>query len=151
MNEIAPTITQARKQRKHSQQLEDDTESATSRPVNGGLHLARPIPSFHSADRQENNPGGKGSAQSYSSLPTPTLYIVNCLESVPYAAYNSTFLNILSRLYILSSSTAPSRKISFKCWLYQACLKDRYNLLLDLTSNPDNVSRVFRLLLTLST
>jgi hypothetical protein len=151
LDDIASTMTQARKQREHSQQLEDDLESATSRPVNGGLHLARPIPSFNSADRQEDNPRGKTSAQSDSSLPTPTLHIVNRLESVPYAVDGSDFLNILCRSHLLSSSTAPFRETSFERRLHRACLKNGYNLLVDPTSDPDNVSRVFRLPLTLST
>ncbi|PKX97704.1 uncharacterized protein P174DRAFT_429123 [Aspergillus novofumigatus IBT 16806] len=151
LDDIASTMTQVRKQRKHSQQLEDDLESATSRPVNGGLHRARPIPSFNSAYRQEDNPQGKTSAQSYSSLPTPTLHIVNRLESVPCAVDDSTFLNILCRSHLVSSSTAPFRETSFERLLHRACLKNGYNLLVDPTSDPDNVSRVFRLPLTLST
>lgn len=144
-------MTQARKQRKHSQQLEDDFESATSGPVNGGLHLAHLISSFNGADREENNPRGKTSAQSYSSLPTPTLHIVNRLEPVPCAVDDSAFLNILCRSHLLSSSTAPFRETSFERRLHRACLKNGYNLLVDPTSDPDNVSRVFRLPLTLST
>jgi len=151
MNDIAPTMTQPRKQRKHSQQLEDDLESAASRPVNGGLPLARSISSFNSADRQENNLRGKTSAQSHSSLPTPTLHIVNHSEPVPSAVDDNAFLSIMWRSHLLSSSTPPYRETSFERRLYRACLKNGYNLLSDPTSDLENVSRVFRLPLTLST
>jgi hypothetical protein len=150
INEIASTMTQARQQRKNLQESEDDFESTTSRPVNGGLHLARPISSFSSADRQENNPGGETSAQSYPSFPTSTLHVVNRSGPVPCAVDDSAFLNILRRSH-LSSSTARFRETSFERRLHRACLKNGYNLLADPTSDPDNVSRVFRLPLTLST
>ncbi|KAL4861775.1 hypothetical protein BDV12DRAFT_190863 [Aspergillus spectabilis] len=85
MNEVASTMTQVRQQQTHSQESEDDFESTTSRPVNGGLHLASPISLSNSADYQENNPQGKTSVHSYSSLPTSTLPIVNPSETVPCA------------------------------------------------------------------
>jgi hypothetical protein len=150
-NEIASTMTQARQQQTHSQESEDDFESTTSRPVNGGLHLASPISSSNSADHQENNPQGKTSVHSDSSLPTSTLPIVNRSEPVPSAIDDGAFLNILRRSHLLSSSTASFRETSFERRLHRACLKNGYNLLVDPTSDPDNVSRVFRLPLTLST
>lgn len=150
-NEIASTMAQARKHREHSQQIEDDLESTTSRLVNGSLHLARPMSSFNRADRQENNPRGKTLAQNYSSLPTPALETVNHSETVPCAVDDSTFLNILCPSHLLSSSTSPFRETSFERRLHRACLKNGYHLLVDPTTDPDNVSRVFRLPLTLST
>ncbi|KAJ5462271.1 hypothetical protein N7530_010476 [Penicillium desertorum] len=151
INEIVPTMTQARQQGKDLQESEYDFESTTSRPVNGGLHLASPISSFNSADPQENNPRGKTSAQSYPSLPTPTPHYVNRSEPVPCAVDNSTFLDILRRSHVLSSSPGHFRETSFERRLHRACLKNAYNLLADPTSDPDNVIRVFRLPLTLST
>jgi hypothetical protein len=151
MNEIASTMTQARQQQTLSQESEDDFESTTSRPVNGGLHLASPISSSNSADHQENNSRGKTSVQSYPSLPTSTLPFVSRSEPVRCAIDDDAFLNILRRSHLLSSSTASFRETSFERRLHRACLKNGYNLLADPTSDPDNVSRVFRLPLTLST
>ncbi|GKZ27587.1 hypothetical protein AbraIFM66951_005985 [Aspergillus brasiliensis] len=150
LNDIASPMTQPRKQRMHSQQLEYDLELATSRPVNAGLDVAGPIPSFSGAGGQENDPRGKTADQSYSFLPTPTLHVVNRLESAPRAVDDSAFLNVMCHSHI-SSSTAPLRETSFERRLHRACLKNGYKLLVDPTSDPDNVSRVFRLPLTLST
>ncbi|KAL3471061.1 hypothetical protein BJX99DRAFT_238249 [Aspergillus californicus] len=150
VNEIASTMTQARQQQTRLEESEDDFESTTSRPVNGGLHLASPISSSHSGD-QENNLRGKTSAQSYASLPTSTLPIVNRSEPVPCAIDDGALFNILCRSHLLSSSIASFRETSFERRLHRACLKNGYNLLVDPTSDPDNVSRVFRLPLTLST
>ena len=150
-NGIASTVTQVRQQQTHSQESEDDIESTTSRPVNSGIHLPRLISSFNRVDCHENNPGGKAPAQSYPSLPTPTLHIVNRSEPVPYAIDDSALLNILRRSHLLFSSTTPFSETSFERRLHRACLKNGYNLLADPTSDPDNVSRVFRLPLTLST
>lgn len=151
MNEIASTMTQGRQQETHSRQPEDDFELTISRPVNRGILLAGLISSSNSADHQENNPRGKTPVQSYSSLPTSTLPIVDRSEPVPCAREDGTFLNILRHSHLLSSSTAPFRETSFERRLHRACLKNGYNLLADPTSDPDNVSRVFRLPLTLST
>ncbi|KAJ5387421.1 hypothetical protein N7509_009962 [Penicillium cosmopolitanum] len=149
-NEIVSTMTLARKQGEHSQQIEDDLESATSRLVNGGLHLAHPRSSFNRADREENNPRGKTLAQNYSSLPTPALETVNHSEPVPYAVDDSA-LNIPCPSHLFYSSTSPFRETSFERRLHRACLNNGYHLLVDPTTDPDNVNRVFRLPLTLST
>jgi hypothetical protein len=149
-NEIASTMTQARQQQTHSQESDDDFESITSRPVNGALHLASPISSSNSADHQEHNPQGKTSVHSGSSLPTSTLPFVDRPEPVPSTIDDGALLNILRRSHLIYIP-ASFREPSFERRLHRACLKNGYNLLVDPTSDPDNVSRVFRLPLTLST
>lgn len=70
---------------------------------------------------------------------------------MPRAVDDSAFLKTLCRSHPPPSSTAPFRETSFERRLYRASLKNGYNLLSDPTSNLDNVIRVFRLPLTLST
>lgn len=149
-NEIAATITQARESWEHSQQMGDGFESATSRLVNGGLHAARPRSSFDRSDREGNKSRGKRSARNHSPLPAPVLENINHSEPVPCAVDDVAF-SILWSSHLLSPSTRAFRETSFERRLHRACLKNGYQLLVDPTTDPDNVSRVFRLPLTLST
>lgn len=146
IHEIASTRTKARKHGEHAQQIQDDLESARSRLVNGGL-----APPRSSLNKANSEPRGKALARNHSSLRTPALETVNHSEPVPCAVDDSTFLNILCPSHLLSSSTSPFRETSFERRLHRACLKNGYHLLVDPTTDPDNVSRVFRLPLTLST
>ncbi|KOC07894.1 hypothetical protein AFLA70_389g001071 [Aspergillus flavus AF70] len=103
------------------------------------VHMANPEQTYH----QFRLSSGHGSSTS-----TPST--VDSSNPMPYNVDHGTFPLIVSPTLLLPSSMAYFQETSFERRLHRACLKNGYDLLVDPTSDPDNVRRVFRLPLTFS-
>lgn len=132
-----------------TQQTEFESELAiTARRVNRSPRLARRGSSFYMAVSEEINQACRLSSGRDSSTSTPST--VNCLNSPPCNVDCCIFPHIVSPAFLLSAPMPYFHESSFERRLHRACLKNGYDLLVDPTTDPENVRRVFRLPLAFS-
>ncbi|KAF7591416.1 hypothetical protein BBP40_001577 [Aspergillus hancockii] len=149
-DENASIGTLRRKRGGGLQQTEHDLAIAASRLVGDRLYPANPGSSSDMADPEGNNQPSETLSGNCLSSATPSVQTVEHPGPLPCNTDDSAILHILCPAHLLSSSTFSFRETSFERRLHRACLENGYRLLVDPTTDPDSVKRVFGLPLTLS-
>ena len=126
--------------------METHRTNVIQRRNNRSRRLARPSSPLQMANREQTYQPSRLSSGHDPSNSSPMVVASN---SMPCNDGHGTFPLLVSPAYLLSPSMAYFREISFERRLHRACLKNGYDLLVDPTTDPDNV-RVFRLPLIFS-